>query len=79
MATRKETVKVCDGCGTEQRFNTDGGYVGGHPLSGWVEIHEHGGSTMLSELQKKRDHDFCGKKCLLDFLQNDQAQRPAND
>lgn len=77
MATRKETVRVCDQCGKEKRFETDGGYCGGHPLQGWVHVSEHGGSTRLAELQRKKEHDYCSWKCLADSLHNDQAHGTA--
>ena len=46
MATRKETVMVCDVCGT--RISDEGEtYYGGHPHQGWYKLHEIGGSTQL--------------------------------
>lgn len=41
MANRKESVRTCDQCGKEKRFDPDGGYCGGHPLDG-CSCHEKG-------------------------------------
>lgn len=68
MSTRNEIVKRCDMCGQEKRYEPAGGFYGGHPLAGWLELREHGGSTALHQLDRKLEHDFCGRGCLGDFL-----------
>jgi hypothetical protein len=68
MAKRKETVQICDQCGKETAYESDGGYCGGHPLQGWLHLSEHGGSKRLEELQRKKEHDFCGVNCLLGYF-----------
>ena len=78
MATRKETVRICDQCEKEKRFDPDGGYCGGHPLQGWVHVSEHGGSTRLAELERKKEHDYCSWKCLADSLHNAKMDLPPN-
>jgi hypothetical protein len=70
MATKKETANICDHCGKEQRFPTEQTMIGGHPLSGWVSVKEHGGGTALSRLKRKKEFDFCGYGCLRDGLED---------
>jgi hypothetical protein len=74
--TRSEQIQICDQCEKETRWSTSGGgYYGGHPLSGWLHLKEHGGSSSLDALSKKMDHDFCSAVCLKAFFENaiDQA------
>lgn len=63
MATKKETVKVCDVC---KKRVSDGGEVhfGGHPHAGWFAVEMHGGRTNLKALQAEHEWDVCGKQCL---------------
>ena len=63
MATRKETVRICDVC---QKSVTDSGelWIGGHPHNGWFSVRQSGGSTDLESLHKQRDWDVCSVKCL---------------
>lgn len=66
MATKKEVVKICDIC--EKRVVTGGQlYISGHPFNGWFAITQHGGSTTLHELRKKREWDICSEECLAKF------------
>lgn len=69
MSTKKATIKVCDVC---EKKVSDGGetWIGGHPFSGWFEVNQHGGSTALHELRKKRDWDICSTKCLEELSKN---------
>ena len=63
MATRKETVKVCDAC--SKRVTDEGEtHFGGHPHWGWFAIEKHGGKTDLESLREKRQWDVCGVQCL---------------
>jgi hypothetical protein len=63
MATRKSTILKCDQCGKE--VSDDGcAWIGGHPFSGWLSVKEHGGSTQLAELQRKKEWDICSLECL---------------
>ena len=67
MSIRSEQVLVCDFCKKEC---SDKGqtYYGGHPFNGWIVLKFRGGSSALSELQKKRDFDFCSRACLMNHL-----------
>jgi hypothetical protein len=67
MATRSEKILKCDQCGAEVSDKGQQWY-GGHPFSGWLTLHESGGSTALEALSRKRDWDFCSRKCLSAFL-----------
>lgn len=67
--TRIVTSLVCDHCKTEKSDNGQIQY-GGHPHSGWYHLNKINGSTMLSELKKKKEWDFCSKKCLITYLEN---------
>ena len=60
---KTEKVLVCDVC-SRKASDGGGGWIGGHPWDGWFHLNQHGGSTMLSELQRKRDWDICSKECL---------------
>jgi hypothetical protein len=63
MATKKETVKVCDMC--KKRVSDEGEtYYGGHPHAGWFSIFMHGGPTDLDSLKSEKQWDVCGKPCL---------------
>ena len=64
MATRKETVKVCDVC--KKQVSDDGEMqLGGHPHSGWFAVQKHGGPTDLKSLREQKEWDVCGIGCLL--------------
>lgn len=63
MATKKETVKVCDVC--KKRVSDDGEmHFGGHPHAGWFAVEMHGGPTDLRSLRSQKEWDVCGTKCL---------------
>jgi hypothetical protein len=65
MKLKIETLQ-CDMCGETAEADQDM-YIGGHPFNGWYHLNQHGGSTQLQQLRKKRDWDFCSLKCLSDF------------
>ncbi len=67
MSEKTETVRICDECNKETRFEVSN-YIGGHPLGGWIETKEVGGSTTVVELNRIKNHDFCSVKCLLYFF-----------
>lgn len=63
MATRKETVKICDVC--KKRVTDEGEtYFGGHPHAGWFAVEKHGGPTDLASLKAQKKWDVCGVECL---------------
>jgi hypothetical protein len=66
MATRKSKIIKCDVCGKEVS-DEGGGWIGGHPWSGWFTVKEISGSTQLDELLRKKEWDICSKGCLRDF------------
>jgi hypothetical protein len=63
VSARKESILTCDNCGREVSDEGEISY-GGHVHDGWYHLTRHGGSTALSELNRKRDWDLCGLKCL---------------
>lgn len=65
METSKKVLK-CDVCGKTAEAE-DVGYYGGHPFQGWFILNERGGSTMLEELQRKKNWDICSIGCLKKF------------
>jgi hypothetical protein len=68
MATRKETVKVCDVC--KKRVSDEGEmHFGGHPHAGWFKIEKHGGPTDLESLRSQHRFDVCGTECLVKLAQ----------
>lgn len=69
MATKKEIVRVCDVCSKEARTGGEM-WIGGHPFNGWFTVSQHGGSTTLDELRKKREWDICSAKCLSEMSNN---------
>jgi len=60
----KEERRTCDCCGKDAVADLDNPTIGGHPFHGWFEIQQHGGSTQLAQLKKKRNWDLCGEECL---------------
>jgi hypothetical protein len=76
MARKSEEARICDQCQVTQRYSTDnGGYYGGHPLEGWLHLNEHGGSSRLEDLRKKKDFDFCSYRCLGEFLKAKETSK----
>ena len=65
METSKKVLK-CDVCGKTAEAE-DTSYFGGHPWQGWFVLKERGGSTMLEELQRKKNWDICSVECLAKF------------
>lgn len=65
MKSKKEVLQ-CDMCDKWVESDEDM-YIGGHPFQGWYHLNQHGGSTQLQELRKKRDWDFCSLQCISDF------------
>jgi hypothetical protein len=63
MATKKQTVKVCDVCKHEV---VDSGemWIGGHSHAGWFAIEKHGGPTDLMSLREQKYWDVCSIECL---------------
>lgn len=61
---KKQQVVICDECEEENVFS-DEPCCGGHPLHGWVTVNIMNGSTMLSNLNKKSNFDFCGIECMV--------------
>jgi hypothetical protein len=63
VATKKETVKICDVC--KKRVTDEGQtWVGGHPFVSWFAVENHGGLTDLASLKAQKEWDVCGVECL---------------
>lgn len=63
MATKKETVMVCDVC--KKRVSDEGEmHIGGHPHAGWFTVEMHGGATDLRSLKSQKSWDVCSPVCL---------------
>ena len=75
METKTRVLK-CDVCGKTVEAE-DTGYFGGHPFQGWYILEERGGSTMLEELQRKKNWDICSRECLAKFSKQVHIPMPS--
>jgi hypothetical protein len=61
MSKNTTTVIICDHC---KREVEDYPSYGGSPLNGWFKVSKINGSTMVDNIQKLKDWDFCSSECL---------------
>jgi hypothetical protein len=70
MSIKKQTVRVCDVCGRVTVAEDNAQQIGGNVFGGWFSVQETGGSTLLTELKKKRQFDCCSYGCLVKLANN---------
>jgi len=68
-----ETV-TCDVCGATTSRDCDKQSFGGHPFGGWYHLEKQRGSTMIKELQKQTNWDFCSTNCLCNWVRGFDCQ-----
>ena len=67
-------ILTCDVCGKTVSDSGEAMY-GGSVFSGWYQLVEHGGSSELSELRRKKDWDIRGIECLRKFANDELREK----
>lgn len=64
-----EKCYECDVC-HKKVFDNGEMLIGGNQFKGFYHLTKENQSTMLDDLQEKRNWDFCSVKCLKEFINN---------